>query len=229
MSYWYSDYDGHGLGYGYTVDPDVIDRAVALDAAVAVVQELGEPSVTLEQLKAHLQYDEPCEGGQAFIDQANLRLQQSLDAAIDQAEQYTARSLRRRQLERVLDRFPAHYRDRIELPRPPVLCVHEIRYRDCGVDRLMSSNEWRFMAQTGAVCPQWNCHWPCTMSDHGAVRIRYDAGYTAETIPAGLKSAVLVMAATFFENVEDAAPVQLYQIPRSAEMMLVPYKCQEIF
>lgn len=150
-----------------------------------------------------------------------------LRAAVDYVEQHTGRSLLPQVWEKTLDAFPAA---EIELPKPPVLAVESVRFRD-------PQGQWQILgasayavdldSQPGWLLPAMGLDWPDTLASANAVRIRYQAGYAdASKVPASIKQAIHLLVGHWYEN-RQAATVgnaQAQSIPFGVEALLAPYK-----
>lgn len=112
----------------------------------------------------------------------------------------------------------------IEFPRPPLVSVHKITYKDFDEvttvlfdDSPSSPVTCDLFAkdtspEPGIVYLRQNKIWPFAVLSAGyPVRITYTAGL--ETIPVNLKHAVLLMAAHLYANREAVTEKQAYELP----------------
>ena len=117
-----------------------------------------------------------------------------IQAAREQAEAHTCRTLMRTTYTYTLDRFS----DEIWLPKPPMSSVTTVAYVDVDgddqtltvdVDYTVDDKQLR-----GRIVPVFGGSWPSTREVINAVTITYVGGYAdAATVPAGVKSAMLLM------------------------------------
>jgi uncharacterized phiE125 gp8 family phage protein len=159
---------------------------------VKLVSTLGDPPVSLEEVKHHLRI---------IGNDEDAYLNILIASATDAAEQFTRRSLIPALWDLYLDAFPP---GAVDLPFPPLVDVESIHYRDPeGVGRYLTT----FAVDTvkHRVRPEFGECWPATRAEPNAVRIPYRTGY-AEA-PASIKSAVLLLIGDLYENREAQGPV----------------------
>jgi uncharacterized phiE125 gp8 family phage protein len=151
-----------------------------------------------------------------------------LQAATDIAESRTRRALINRTVQFELDAFPSGC---FELPVSPVSAVAGVQYYDtAGSLQTVSSSTYvtdltsilpRIALKTGSA-------WPTAETRPGAVRVTFTAGYgaTHESVPAGFKLALMMLALHFFEN---RTPVEVgsgaaVEVPMTLGFALDVYK-----
>lgn len=147
--------------------------------------------VTLSEVKAH------CVIGH---DEDDALLSIMVSAAREHGESLTGRSWAPKTLEVVLDRFPV---SGIDLPASPVTAVTSIKYLDAdGVEQTMPDTDYYVDMDSlvGRVIPK--DAWPETADRLNAVRVRYEAGFPAGSIPSALKQWLLIRVATLYEHRE---------------------------
>jgi uncharacterized phiE125 gp8 family phage protein len=118
-----------------------------------------------------------------------------------------------------LDAFPE---GAIDLAPGPLLTVVDVSYIDInGASQTLASNQYRVdtVSVPGRVIPV--SQWPETLDQReNAVRVRYTAGYTQDTVPPQLIHAMRLLVGHFYENREavivSAASAQPYEIPLAA-------------
>ncbi|NCC76950.1 MAG: hypothetical protein EOM08_11010 [Clostridia bacterium] len=147
--------------------------------------------VTLSEVKA-----------QAVIghDMDDALLSVMISAAREHGESLTGRSWAPKTLEVVLDRFPV---SGIDLPASPVTAVTSIKYFDVdGAEQTMPESGYYVDTESlvGRVVP--GSDWPETADRPNAVRVRYEAGFPAGSIPPALKQWLLIRVATLYEHRE---------------------------
>jgi uncharacterized phiE125 gp8 family phage protein len=184
-----------------------------------ITPPIAEP-IAIEDAQQHLRAD--VEGPDAALIEAYLQ------AAREAVERHTGRALMTQTWE---VRFP-EFAEYLVLPVPPVVSVTSVRYMTPdGVDTLMASSLYQTelptgpTAQTGRIWPAPGEVWPTTRrNDRAAVTVRFQAGYaSAATVPAALRSALLLVLGELYENREASvvkAPVEGPAIRR----LLDPYK-----
>lgn len=123
-----------------------------------------------------------------------------ISAAREHGESLTGRSWAPKTLEVVIDRFPA---SGIDLPASPVTAVTSIKYLDAdGAEQTMPDTDYYVDTDSlvGRVIPK--DAWPETADRLNAVRVRYEAGFPAGSIPSALKQWLLIRVATLYEHRE---------------------------
>jgi uncharacterized phiE125 gp8 family phage protein len=166
-----------------------------------------------------------------------------LEAAIEHAEDVTGLSIALRTWEIALDNFPQswpgcaphHHRNGIKLPRSPFISVESFFAPeggssdgefDLGDDYIVDD-----FSQPPRLLPVTS--WPSMTSSTNAIRIRFRAGYRtdsyfdtdydgAQTLPASIRQALLLLVGHFFENRENSVEKALSTIPHGFQTLLEP-------
>lgn len=170
----------------------------------------AEP-VTLAEAKLHLRVDQASEDALINV---------LISAARESAEHITERALMPQTWELQLDAFP----DAFRLLRGPVISVTSVKYLDKnGTLQTLDSSQYQvdLTDDAGAwVLPAYGVEWPEARADINAARVRYQAGYAdAATVPAAIKSWILLMIGTLYENRELDAAKALERSPGLAGML----------
>ena len=94
----------------------------------------------------------------------------------------------------------------IWLPKPPISAVTWIKYVDqTGTLTTWPTTSYRVSTHTtpGRIKPAYATPWPVVQVVSDAITIRFTAGYgAAADVPAGIKAAILLLVASWFENRE---------------------------
>jgi uncharacterized phiE125 gp8 family phage protein len=195
-----------------------------------VTAPAGRP-VTLSEAKTHLRVDSTAEDTliESLIDAAT--------AYID-GPKGIGRALVDQQWDLRLDCFPW---GRIILPLVPVRTVDEITYTDtAGNTQTLASS--RYIAsverEPATIEPEYNENWPSTRLVADAVKVRFTAGYEADTgssptdyganIPGDLKAAVLLLIAHLYENRSAVMADSMQTLPMAVEHILARYRAGAI-
>jgi uncharacterized phiE125 gp8 family phage protein len=168
----------------------------------------AEP-VTLAEAKAHLRVD-------TVADDALIGM--LIQSARQAAEQFTGRALITQTWERVLHAFPD---GAIKLGMPPVASITSLKYIDiAGVEQTYSSAGYTLDAvnMPGWLYPSVAYPtWPSTQADAiNAVRVRFACGYgaTGSTVPATVRSWMLLRIGTLYEHRQEViAGISLNELP----------------
>jgi len=124
-----------------------------------------------------------------------------IQAATDYAEDITGRAIMPQTIIFYLDQFPVTRE--IELPKPKLRSVTEIRYYDENDEQqtLSSANyEVDIYSLIGKVALVDGESWPTTKRKINAIEVEYEAGYaSASKVPEGLKTAIKLEVSTNFE------------------------------
>lgn len=127
-----------------------------------------------------------------------------ISAVREQGENLTSRSFAPQTLEIMLDEFPSW---EIELPKGPVTSITSVKYIDeDGVEQTLVSGT-DYVGDTDSliakVQPIYQGEWPDTYQQPNAVRVRYEAGWTASTVPDAIKQWMLVRVASLYAQREN--------------------------
>ena len=131
-------------------------------------------------------------------------IERNLATARRQLEIDTQRALLTQTWELRLDFFPD---DLIELRKLPVLSVTSITYTDTsGNSQTLATTVYAtdIYSTPPRITLKQSQSWPATYSQANVVTVTFVAGYgaTVETVPAEVKDAIIVKAATYFEDVD---------------------------
>lgn len=185
-------------------------------AGLTLVTAPTERVVTVDELRLHTRSENANEDD---------LLETLIDAATAQAEAFCRRRFVTQTWRATFDGFPA---GAILLPRPPLVSVDHVKYLDtAGVEQTLSSALYSVKtgAAPGRVVQAYGTFWPIARNEEDSVRVQYVCGYgAAADVPAGIRQAALLIAATLYANRETVAPVAMQPIPHSAEWLLGPYR-----
>lgn len=178
--------------------------------------------VTLAEMKLHIRHTLSDSSEDTFLNSL-------VEAATLEAEKYCNRALRPQTWKLLLDWFP-DCRE-IEIPMAPITAVTSVVYYDsAGSPVTMSGSDYQVDIQREpariALASALQT-WPITDSDKiNAVEITFTCGYaTAADVPAGIKHAVKMAAASMYSNREDEVQGQGFgKTDRTFERMLYPYR-----
>lgn len=151
------------------------------------LDQLGGEPVSLDEAKAHLRVD---------ITDDDSTISTQVQSARGYVEQVTARTLVLRSYEWRLDSWPG---GTLDLPVTPVTSITGIFTIDeAGVETEFDAANY-YLVSDKVVLKQ-DSTWPDVQRSHEGILVRFNAGYT--DVPAGLKSAILLIVGDLYENRE---------------------------
>jgi hypothetical protein len=122
----------------------------------------------------------------------------------------------------------ARLRRAIVVPYPPLLSVESVTYVDgAGVQQTLDPAAYlvRAAETPGEIAPAYGTNWPATRATLDAVAVEFTCGYgDPDAVPAPIKSAVLMIVATLYDQRGNVAPVQMHEVPQAAQWLLGPYR-----
>lgn len=157
-------------------------------------------------------------------DDALLRVY--LKAATAWVESYTGRSLMSQTWQLSLEDFP----EEVYLPHgAPNAAIVSVKYYDTSnALQTLSSSVYQLVSFSEPACLTLvdGQVWPATYDRDDAVIVEYTAGATsAETVPAPLQQAVLLLVGHWYEHREQSvAGTIISNIPMAAESLCAPYR-----
>lgn len=167
--------------------------------------------VTLDEAKTHLRVDGTDE---------NDLITALIQSAVSHMDcGWIGRALMTQTWELRIDRFS----DEITIPYPPLQSVDSVKYIDeNGVEQTLSTDVYRvLLGEPAKISLKYGKSWPSTRDELQAVRITFTAGY--ETLPAPLKSALLLHIGTLYRD-REATGQQQVELPMAYEALLLPFK-----
>ena len=177
--------------------------------------------VTLAEAKAHLRVD---------VSDDDAYIGTLITAAREWCEQYLDRTLVNTQWVMRFDRFPTDGTHDIELPRPPMVssgtatAVALTFTFENGTTSTYSTASYRVdrASTPGAVKTLYGQTWPPHLLDDNAVSVTWWAGYGASgsSVPAAIRSAVLMLVGLFYEKRMAADAGSLAEVPFGVKSLL---------
>ncbi|KQT37682.1 phage head-tail connector protein [Methylophilus sp. Leaf414] len=172
-----------------------------------LIQAPQTEPVTVEFVRKHAEIDDD-------IDSENILLEALISAAREHAEHICGRAFADQTWEGVLDSFSL---SNIGLPLTPILSIASIKYIDVnGVEQTLNNTVYGLddygMAHSVALMPGQN--WPAVSSSViNPIKIRFVAGYTADTVPNVVKHWICLRVAQAFKNREAYAESGFVEMP----------------
>lgn len=179
----------------------------------------AEP-VSVSEAKSHLRVD--------LADDDTL-IGNYITAARQWCEAFTRRALVTQTWDLTFDYWPTY---EIRLPLPPLQSVTSISYTDQDGSTSTFSSSNYFVDTTGEpgrIVLKSFATWPSVVLREAAgVTVRFVAGYgNAATVPQAIKSAMLLVVGTLYENREDVVAgqgVTLGRLPFGVDALLWPWR-----
>jgi uncharacterized phiE125 gp8 family phage protein len=189
---------------------------VAADTLKLVTPPSAEP-VTLAELKAFVRVNDEVTDFDGLL--AGLGR-----AARELMEVKTARTFMTSTWRLTLRRFPG-WSGPIRLPNPPLQSVTSVVYVADDADGTVTTLDAADYqvdadAEPGAVWPAYDDVWPDVRAVPNAMTVTYVAGYaSAALVPDGLKTAIKMIAAHWFEHPEAAMTGSWDELPLAVQSL----------
>lgn len=181
--------------------------------------------ITLVQAKLHLRIETTVIADDALIEGL-------ITAAREKCEAYTRRAFVQRTYKLSLPEFT----DGMQLPRPPLQSVTNIKYYDDnGVLQTLGTSVYTVHAPTeagGYVVLAYDQSWPTTRAVDNAVQITFVAGYGGsatspqsldDNVPESIKSAIKLIVGDLYENREGQGQMP-YMLNPTVKALLNPFR-----
>ena len=185
---------------------------MALTVATAAVKR----PITRDKMRTHLRV--------TATDEDEL-IDTLVDAATARAQTITNRQFITASLTLTLDKFPTV----IQLPRAPLQSITHVKYYDTdGAQQTWSSAEYTVDTESspGRLAPAYGYTWPSHRVQLNAIEVEYIAGYGDDPgdVPAGLRTAIKMLAGHWFENREFTTEIALRETPEAVNALLWQYR-----
>mgnify|MGYP000280082960 CR=1 FL=1 len=187
----------------------------------AIVTFPAADVVTVAEMKAHLRIDS---------DDEDTVIGDCITDAIDEIDAengQTGRALITQTWSLVMPVFPAS--GRFDLPVSPVQSITSVTYYDGdNAEQTLTASAYRMTAlpDRARVDLVNGYSWPATYDRADAVTVTYVAGYgdASTDIPGGIRRAVKMLAAYFYEHREAATEAKLAEAPLGVRHMLAKFR-----
>lgn len=160
--------------------------------SLQVVTPPAAELVSVAEARAHLRVDHTHE---------DVLVAGWIAAARTHCEQILRKAIGTQTLRLTVDRFPPC--GPLRLPRPPLQSVTSVSYRDAD-DASQTWSSSLYLVQADAepaeIEPAVGESWPTIGERSGAVQVLYVAGYTATTLPATVRQAMLLLVGHWYES-----------------------------
>jgi uncharacterized phiE125 gp8 family phage protein len=188
---------------------------------LALITAPAAEPVSVSEAKTHLRVD---------ISADDTLIGNYITAARQYVEEHLRRALVTQTWELVLDYWPG--RGKMRFPFPPLQSVTSVTYYDeDGNAAVYASSNYIVdtVAEPGAIVLKTSKTWPTvTLQEVNGIRVRYVAGYgAAAAVPQPIKSAILLLVGTLYENREDvqnAQGISVTTLPFGVQELLMPYR-----
>jgi uncharacterized phiE125 gp8 family phage protein len=187
--------------------------------AFSLVTPPADEPVTFAEALSHLKLDPGDDDAKA---------EAVISAARAQAESFTGTKLITQTWDWTLDGIPCYF----ELPTGPVQSVSSLKYLDLdGTEQTLDPATYIVDGASIPARPQritlaYNQIWPNTYDQANAITVRFVAGYgdSQEDVPAPIRSAILLLAAHFYERRTPIGQNTEVELPLTIQSLLTPYK-----
>jgi uncharacterized phiE125 gp8 family phage protein len=181
-----------------------------------------EEPVSLDEAKAHCRVD---------LDDDDLLIEDLIIAARESLELETARSFLTTQWTMGIDDFP-RCGQTILLPRSPVQEVTSIHYTDVdGVEQTLSTDVYGVdvSSEPGVIYLKPSQSWPSIYGVPRPIQIAFIAGWEDVLyVPAGIKSAIKLLVAHWYEAREAAAEKAMTEIPLGVQRLMWLHRVPQV-
>lgn len=191
-------------------------------ASLRVTTPPAVEPVGVAELKGHLRLD-------AGDTEEDAYLEGLIAAARLHAEAFTGRALITQEITARWDAIPAE----IRLPMGDVQALGAVTYTDtAGQAQTLAAD--RYQADLSSIParlrPAFGTSWPRARGGFAALSVAYTAGYGdgAEDVPAGLRQAILFLAAHWYEHREAVACAQMAAVPFGVTSLLWMHRIREL-
>jgi len=161
--------------------------------------------VTLAEAKAHLKV--------TYTNEDSL-ITAMIQAAREEAENYTQLAFVEQTIEESFDRFPSacpnNFFSSLWLSRSPLYDTASlvIKYQDTdNAEQTLATSKYDIddKVKPGCITPAYNESWPSTANVKNSVTVTYKAGFgtTAADVPQTIKQAMLLMIGNWYEKRSD--------------------------
>lgn len=191
-----------------------------------ITQATTEP-ITLAEARSHLRI-EPFGSPLAHPDDAIITM--LIRAAREWCEQYTGRAFASQTIEMAIDDFPEN---EIELPLTPATSITYVKYiNTTGSEQTVSNSSYDLDNYSK---PNWlllinGYTWPETNGGANNVKIRMVVGDSPTTIPFAVKSAILLLVGSLYENRQEdvlgTSRASFNSLPMGVYNLLQPYRLE---
>lgn len=181
------------------------------------------PVVSLAEAKAHLRVFHTDDD--AYIE----ALEEAATGLIDGADGWLGRAIGEQVWQYNIDHFPCpdYYAraGRLHIPLAPLISVDTVEYTKSDGTTAAITDFRTFglgSTQPSYILPAVDASWPSTRCEPEAVRITFTAGY--ESVPPGIKHAILLMIGHWYEHREDVGDGSLVEVPLASKALLMPHR-----
>lgn len=178
----------------------------------------GTLVVSLADFKQHLRWD-------ASETSEDTVMTAYLTATQEQAQLFTGRQFLNSTWQLLIDTFPGH----VSLSKTPFSSLTSVKYYDSN-DQLQTLDPSEYKVKDGGTYGFTSIYFdgniPSVYDKPDAVVIEYVAGYgsLAADVPEPIKVAIMLTAASYFENRTNEVTGSINQIMYGGQQLLYPYK-----
>jgi uncharacterized phiE125 gp8 family phage protein len=178
---------------------------------IRVILPATQEPISLGDVKLYLRVDH---------DDEDTLIQSLIKVAREHTEAFTRRSIAVQTFELIVDEFPK----RLKVPRPPLALIESVQYRDRhGQTQTLDPADYSVDTDSEPGVIHFHNR-PGDLFPSGAVRVRFQAGYDAETLPEPIKQAIMLLVNHLYEKRTPVIDGSISQVPFTFEALLWPYR-----
>ncbi len=194
---------------------------------IKVITPPASEPVTLAEAKLHCRVD---------ITDDDALITALITAAREEVERQSYHALMTQTLELILNYWPydhpllpGWYTGHIKVPRPPLVSVTSVTYRDyTGTVNTLAPSQYVVAADSipAEIMPPYAKTWPpVVLYAAEAIRVRYVCGFaSAADVPQSLKQAMLLCIGAWYANRETFTTGVLREIPMGVDALCRSYR-----
>lgn len=192
--------------------------------AYKIITAATTEPITLAEARSHLRIEA---FGSPLAHPDDAQIAMMITSAREWCEQYTSRAFAVQTIEMAMDIFP----DAIELPLVPTNSITSVTYSDTANATQTLSNTVYLLddySKPNKLALTLNSVWPSTSEVTNNIKVRMVVGNTSVTIPSPIKSAILLLIGSLYENrqedLQSSSRATFNSLPLGVYNLLQPYR-----
>jgi uncharacterized phiE125 gp8 family phage protein len=192
--------------------------------AYKIITAATTEPITLAEARSHLRIEA---FGSPLAHPDDAQITMMITSAREWCEQYTSMAFAVQTIEMAMDIFP----DEIELPLVPTNSITSVTYSDTANATQTLSNTTYLLddySKPNKLALTLNSKWPSTSEVTNNIKVRMVVGNTSVTIPSPIKSAMLLLIGSLYENrqedLQSSSRATFNSLPLGVYNLLQPYR-----